>query len=887
MAEDKISEIVDPKAYKQLDDLTTKLQASQKALVDNIDAAIKLNVTLANSKTLPAMEKNATQAAIAMERLKQSQLKTEGAQLRLDAATKRATDAAAKQTLRTQEQSRAYTQLSNQLEINRKKAQDIGAVYGRTSKQFQAAAKEVNALDKRVKDLDAGLGKHQRNVGNYKSALGGIPGRLLAWGAALVGVQQSLSFTFNKALNLDSIRTSLAFTLGSFELADAKMNELRKTANRLGLSYEGLADAYKSFTGAAVASNFPLEKSDAIFQAVANASSKMRLSTEQTEGAMRALQQMISKGSVQSEELRGQLGERLPGAFAIAARAMKLTEKELSKQLELGNVLAIDLLPKLTDELNKTFGASTTEKVEGLRGAWERLKNSFVVAVGENTRITGFFESIINGINTISETLFKTVNSTGWNEFFARLTSNKTADVIRELNQNFAAGNKAAGVALNGKGDPKKTYELVKIAYDNATKSLKEYQKAVNEGTLEDKGDVTIEKYTKLVQTLGSHLLNLKRFIPPEVASITKKELSAAELEKIRKKEEEELKKRAELRKKFADQMVKDANDILKVRLILADGEIKLEEQLAGRVGAINDRVLKEQRASIDAFGKMLEEAEKKKKELAEKAEKDEEERLDRKYERILTHEQEVFDVATAFLSARFQKESDSINEIEKLQQETFEAEVARINASLLSDQDKANKLSILEAQRAAQKQQNDRAEREIAVRKAKFDRDTALFQIAIQTAINVIKLLLTPPLALAAAAAGAAQAAVVLATPLPKFKEGGKMHQSGLAEFGHGTELRIDPDGKVSLTGSKPEVGYVKKDTQFISNRDLVRMIAKPDPIVYAGGQAIDLKELVDTTKDGTKRLEGAINGLKQRDRGINYYSTAKGRSYLNRNLN
>tara|TARA_R110000822_G_scaffold15369_11_gene53004 strand:+ start:1356 stop:2435 length:1080 start_codon:yes stop_codon:yes gene_type:complete len=42
------------------------------------------------------------------------------------------------------------------------------------------------------------------------------------------------------------------------------------------------------------------------------------------------------------------LGERLPGAYAIAARVMNLTTQELGKQLKEGKILATDLIPKLS-----------------------------------------------------------------------------------------------------------------------------------------------------------------------------------------------------------------------------------------------------------------------------------------------------------------------------------------------------------------------------------------------------------------------------------------------------------------------------------------------------------------------------------------------------------
>ena len=45
---------------------------------------------------------------------------------------------------------------------------------------------------------------------------------------------------------------------------------------------------------------------------MAQASVVLGMSQEETEGALRAVQQMMSKGKVQAEELRGQLGERLP-----------------------------------------------------------------------------------------------------------------------------------------------------------------------------------------------------------------------------------------------------------------------------------------------------------------------------------------------------------------------------------------------------------------------------------------------------------------------------------------------------------------------------------------------------------------------------------------------
>lgn len=53
------------------------------------------------------------------------------------------------------------------------------------------------------------------------------------------------------------------------------------------------------------------------------------------------------------EELRGQLGERLYGAFNLASKAMGKTTQEMNKSLELGQITAKEMLPKLIPLMNE------------------------------------------------------------------------------------------------------------------------------------------------------------------------------------------------------------------------------------------------------------------------------------------------------------------------------------------------------------------------------------------------------------------------------------------------------------------------------------------------------------------------------------------------------
>ena len=67
-------------------------------------------------------------------------------------------------------------------------------------------------------------------------------------------------------------------------------------------------------------------------------------SLEDVSGAMRAVVQIFSKGSVQAEELRGQLGERFPGAVVKFAQASKMSFDELQSNLKQGKVTVGDFV---------------------------------------------------------------------------------------------------------------------------------------------------------------------------------------------------------------------------------------------------------------------------------------------------------------------------------------------------------------------------------------------------------------------------------------------------------------------------------------------------------------------------------------------------------------
>lgn len=152
---------------------------------------------------------------------------------------------------------------------------------------------------------------------------------------------------------------------------------LQQQADRLGLSLLDNAKAFGKFSAAGNISGLSAKTLKEIFLGVAEAGTIFGLSAEEQRGALKAMEQMLSKGNVQAEELRGQLGERLPGAFVLSAKAMGVTTKELNKMLDDGEVLAVDLLPKLAHELRNLAAPGLGEAVSTLQRETQRFENAF------------------------------------------------------------------------------------------------------------------------------------------------------------------------------------------------------------------------------------------------------------------------------------------------------------------------------------------------------------------------------------------------------------------------------------------------------------------------------------------------------------------------------
>lgn len=238
-----------------------------------------------------------------------------------------------------------------------------GAGLGRVAQSSQQAATGLQSIS-----TQAAL------AGNAFSALS--VGVTAVAGSALIGwATEASKALFQASAAAERLKIGLDFA--SARGGAAEIEYLRNVTDKLGLAFYDTAKAYQQFQAASRGTALEGDKARQVFEAVSKASAVMGLSADQASGALLALQQMVSKGVVQSEELRGQLGERLPGAFQIAARAMGVTTAELGKMLEQGQVVADDFLPKFARQLEQELGGSAEKAADRLDASVNRINNSW------------------------------------------------------------------------------------------------------------------------------------------------------------------------------------------------------------------------------------------------------------------------------------------------------------------------------------------------------------------------------------------------------------------------------------------------------------------------------------------------------------------------------
>ena len=247
---------------------------------------------------------------------------------------------------------------------------------------------------------------------------------------------------------LATLQRGLEAATGSQKGAADALDFVRSVADRLGVSVFDLSQSYLKITAAAKGTQLEGKATEQIFSSLAGAMSIVGASADDVDSAMNAVAQMMSKGVISAEELRGQLGDVLPGAAQQAAQSLLVTNAEFNKMLESGEVIASEFLPKFAVQLEQAMGGGG-QQVETFAATVARLQNRLIdLATGEvGQALTRFATALVGALEPAARGVeFLTSNVAN----LAQLLAGIAAGEVTQALDDFGRGVNDASAKLMG-----------------------------------------------------------------------------------------------------------------------------------------------------------------------------------------------------------------------------------------------------------------------------------------------------------------------------------------------------------------------------------------------------------------------------------------------------
>ena len=264
---------------------------------------------------------------------------------------------------------------------------------------------------------------------------------------------------------------ALKGTLGR-EDAEKGLQTIKEVVDDYNVPFNTAIRQFTRFAASAKATGVGADDIEESFKGLIAANKALGGSQEQANGILLAATQVFGKGKVSAEELRGQIGERLPGAVAMFAKATNRTTAELDKGLEQG-VVSVEEFVQFTkglfndfDEQAQAIGDSPAEAGARLANELDKLQRSIgalLMPIGAEfqkvfAEIVGYINAAITALNN-----FLGLGTEGAKVKAKRDIENETATIAR----------------LSGTVDIAEDGTVTRKAGDKGGRALSRYTQAV------------------------------------------------------------------------------------------------------------------------------------------------------------------------------------------------------------------------------------------------------------------------------------------------------------------------------------------------------------------------------------------------------------------------
>lgn len=288
--------------------------------------------------------------------------------------------------------------------FDRVKQSAIGA--GDASESFGSRAIKsfTDAKSAAFSSADA-LSTYEKGVAQVKSSFDNLSGSIFNLRNLLVGlgIAEFAKSLFDTSVAGMQMITTLRYATGSAVEAAKDLQFVRNVSDAVGTSFQTSAIQFSRLEAAAKGTTMAGAQVRDIFRSMSAEASILHLNNQQVYNAFLAIDEMISKGTVNLRQLRIQLGNDLPGAMELAAQAMGVTVSQLDKMASKGELLTADFLPRFSkammDSVNSSGALGTA--MNSPLAALNRLQNAWFdfKTVLANS---GFMDAAISELNHLT-----------------------------------------------------------------------------------------------------------------------------------------------------------------------------------------------------------------------------------------------------------------------------------------------------------------------------------------------------------------------------------------------------------------------------------------------------------------------------------------------------
>ena len=305
------------------------------------------------------------------------------------------------------------------------------------------------------------MAKHTANninnsLGSVKNAFGGLKGILGGVGGVLAGLGLSLGTkaVFDYSKSLDNAKINWEVLMGSAEEGQKMLQRIQQFAKDTPFDFDSTQKFAQQLKIAGL-------NGDQLFKTMQVIGDAAQGNVEKAEGIATAYQQMSAKGKIQTEEMN-QLLERGIPAWDMLAKATGKSKAELMDMASKGQLLADEYLPKLVDQMDKTFGGGMQKQAQTFNGQLSQLEDNLLMLGARGVAplrqaLTGLMKDIndvFDGKMSVTEMLSKwgTQFKEGLTKLGESIANFDLASFVKKLLKGFEVGGGFLSDVLQGFG---------------------------------------------------------------------------------------------------------------------------------------------------------------------------------------------------------------------------------------------------------------------------------------------------------------------------------------------------------------------------------------------------------------------------------------------------